>query len=86
VTLAQGPGNFPGIGFVSAAGFYRRRQNLDAVTARGIELDGRWAAGALSVAASYAFADSRVSASGVAASLDGLRPAQTARHQASAAL
>ncbi|NWP10169.1 TonB-dependent receptor, partial [Escherichia coli] len=43
VTLAQGPGNFPGIGFVSAAGFYRRRQNLDAVTARGIELDGRWA-------------------------------------------
>ncbi|MEN2710434.1 TonB-dependent receptor plug domain-containing protein [Sphingomonas sp. NPDC092331] len=86
VTLAQGPGSFPGVGFVSAAGFYRQRGNLDAVTARGVELDGRWAAGPLSLAASYAFTDSRVSASGAAASLDGLRPAQTARHQASATL
>ena len=86
VTLAQGPGSFPGVGFVSAAGFYRQRRNVDAVTARGVELDGRWAAGPLSLAASYAFTDSRVSASGVAASLDRLRPAQTARHQASATL
>lgn len=86
VTLAQGPGSFPGVGFVSAAGFYRKRRNLDAVTARGVELDGRWVAGAFSLAASYAFTDSRVTASGVAASLDGLRPAQTARHQASATL
>jgi len=86
VTLAQGPGTFPGVGFVSAAGFYRQRQNLDAVTAKGVELDGRWVAGDLSLGASYAFTDSRVSASGVSAGLDGLRPAQTARHQASATL
>lgn len=86
VTLAQGPGTFPGVGFVSAAGFYRQRQNLDAVTARGAELDGRWVSGDFSLGASYAFTDSRVSASGAAASLDGLRPAQTARHQASATL
>lgn len=86
VTLAQGPGTFPGVGFVSAAGFYRKRQNLDAVTAKGVELDGSWSLGALNVAASYAFTDSRVSASGAAASLDGLRPAQTAQHQASATL
>ncbi|MDG2534523.1 TonB-dependent receptor [Sphingomonas sp. HITSZ_GF] len=86
VTIAQGPGTFPGVGVVSAAGFYRQRQNLDAVTAKGVELDGSWSAGALSLAASYAFTDSRVSASGAAAALDGLRPAQTARHQASATL
>ncbi|NIJ22116.1 outer membrane receptor protein involved in Fe transport [Sphingomonas naasensis] len=86
VTLASGPGSFPGVGFVSAAGVYRQRQNLDAVEARGIELDARYAAGAISVAASYAFADSRVHAAGAAAALDGLRPAQTARHQASATL
>jgi vitamin B12 transporter len=86
VTLAQGPGTFPGVGVVSAAGFYRQRQNIDAVTAKGVEFDGRWTAGDLSLAASYAFTDSRVSASGAAASLDGLHPAQTAKHQASATL
>jgi outer membrane receptor protein involved in Fe transport len=86
VTLANGPGAFPGVGFVSAAGVYRQRQNLDAVEARGVELDGRFEAGPVSLSASYAFADSRVHASGVAAALDGLRPAQTAQHQASATL
>jgi len=86
VTLANGPGTFPGVGFISAAGVYRQRQNLDAVEARGIEMDARYAAGEVSMAASYALADSRVHASGVAAVLDGLRPAQTARHQASATL
>jgi len=86
VTLATGPGTFPGVGFVSAAGVYRQRQNLDAVEARGVELDGRFAAGAVSLSASYAFADSRVHASGTAATLDGLRPAQTAAHQASTTL
>lgn len=86
VTIAQGPGTFPGVGFVSAAGFYRQRRNLDAVTAKGVEFDGRWTSGDLSLGASYAYTDSRVSASGVSAPLDGLRPAQTARHQASATL
>jgi vitamin B12 transporter len=86
VTLADGPGNFPGVGFVSAAGVYRQRRNLDAVEARGVELDARLEQGALSLSASYAFADSRVRASGVAVALDGLRPAQTARHHGSATL
>ncbi|MDT8760432.1 TonB-dependent receptor [Sphingomonas psychrotolerans] len=86
VTIANGPGTFPGVGFVSAAGVYRVRQNLDSVEARGVELDGRFEAGAVSLSASYAFADSRVHASGTAAALDGLRPAQTAMHQASATL
>jgi outer membrane receptor protein involved in Fe transport len=86
VTLANGPGTFPGVGFVSAAGVYRQRRNLDAVEARGVELDGRFENGAVSLSASYAFADARVRASGIAAALDGLRPAQTAQHQASATL
>ena len=84
VTLASGPGTFPGVGFVSAAGVYRQRQNLDAVEARGMEFDGRFESGPVSIGASYAFVDARVRASGVAAALDELRPAQTAAHQASA--
>lgn len=86
VTIARGPGTFAGVGFVSAAGVYRRRENLDSVEARGVELDARYATGPVRVSASYAYADSRVHASGIAAPLDGLRPAQTAQHQASATL
>jgi outer membrane receptor protein involved in Fe transport len=86
VTLARGPGVFPGVGFVSGAGFYRVRQNLDRVRARGVELDGSVQIKAWSLAASYAYTDSRISASGAGAALDHLRPAQTPRHSASATL
>jgi vitamin B12 transporter len=57
VSVARGPGTFPGVGFVSAAGFYRVRQNLDAVRARGLELDGSAALGAWRLAVSYALTD-----------------------------
>jgi outer membrane receptor protein involved in Fe transport len=63
-----------------------QRQNLDAVRSRGAELDASYESGAWRLAASYAYIDARVRASGVAAALDGLRPAQTAPHQASATL
>lgn len=86
VTVARGPGTFSGVGFVSAAGFYRVRQNLNAVRARGLEIDGSAVAGAWRLSASYAFTDARVRASGIAAPLDGLRPAQTPRHSGSATL
>lgn len=62
----------------------RQRQNIDGIEAKGAELDLRWQQGAFSVAASYAYTDSRVGAGGLAAALDGREPAQTARHQASA--
>ncbi|HVJ01673.1 MAG TPA: TonB-dependent receptor [Sphingomonas sp.] len=62
----------------------RQRQNIDRIEAKGAELDLRWQQGAFSVAASYAYTYSRVGAGGLAAALDGLEPAQTARHQASA--
>ncbi len=86
VTLASGPSTFPGVGFVSAAGVFRQRQNLDAVLAKGVELDARLALGDFSLAGSWAWVDSRVEASGTAAPLAGLRPAQTARDQGSATL
>lgn len=86
VTVAQGPGTFPGVGFVSAAGVYRVRQNLDAIRATGIELDASWQSGPFSARASWSHVASRVKASGAAAPLDGLRPAQTPRDQVSATL
>lgn len=86
VTLDAGPGSFPGVGFVPAGGAYRQRLNLDAVVAKGAELDLRWRSGPWRASASWAFTDARVEASGAAAPLDGLRPAQVARHQGSASL
>lgn len=61
-----------------------QRQNVDAVEARGAELDLRWNHGPLSLSASYAYTDARVHAAGTAAPLNELRPAETAPHQASA--
>lgn len=86
VTLGRGPGTFPGVGFVGAGGAYRQRQNLDSIRARGIEVDGSAGFGPWRLSASYAYVDSRVRAAGPALPLDGLRPAQTPRHQASATI
>ena len=84
VTLAQGPGTFPGVGFV--AGAYRQRVNIDAVRSNGVELDARMERGDWRLAASYAYSDARISGSGRAAALDGLRPAQVPAHTASGTL
>ncbi len=82
VTLGQGPGTFPGVGFV--AGAYRQRLNLDAIEAWGVEANAGLDLGRWSLGLSYAFTDATVEASGVSAALDGMRPAQTPKHQASA--
>lgn len=86
VTLARGPGNFPGVGFVAAAGSYAQRRNLDAIIAKGVEAQGSLTTGALTWRATYAFTDARVRASGAAAALDDRRPAQVARQMASMAV
>lgn len=86
VTVAPGPGFFPGVGFVSAAGVYRRRENLESIEAKGVEFDATTRFGRLSARASYAYTDAEVAASGVAAGLDGLQPAQSPEHQASATI
>jgi outer membrane receptor protein involved in Fe transport len=84
VTRGMGPGVFPDVGFVAAGGAYRQRENLDAIEVAGLEASGdaRW--GDLGLHASYAFTSARTQAPGL--ELDGKRPAQTPRHQASVTL
>lgn len=96
VTLDSGPGLFPGVGFVSGAGVFRQRQNLDSVESRGVEADVTYDLASslglnsgydsLVLRGSYAFVDAEVEASGTAAALDGLRPAQVPRHFGSLSL
>jgi outer membrane receptor protein involved in Fe transport len=86
VTLGQGPGTFPGVGFVPAGGDFRQRRNVDRIASRGIEIDGSLSFGRFRLAAGYSFADAEVTASGAAAPLDGVRPAQTPRHSLTASL
>jgi vitamin B12 transporter len=86
VTVGRGPGVYPGVGFVAAGGIYRQRQNLDAITSKGIEIDGSLQRGSMSLRAGYAYVDANVRASGSALVLQGLRPAQVPRHFASAGI
>jgi len=77
VTLGQGPGIFPEVGFVAAGGTFRERENVDAVDVRGIEASAQWTRGPWSVRAGLSLTRARIQANGAAAFLDGLRPAQT---------
>ncbi|QAY76142.1 TonB-dependent receptor [Sphingosinicella sp. BN140058] len=86
VTLGRGPGTFSGVGFVAAGGEYRQRQNLESITARGLEVDASARLGAWSLAGGWSWVHARVEADGSAAPLDGLRPAQTPKHMLSATL
>ena len=86
VTMGQGPGTFAGVGFVAAGGVYRVRENIDFIHSRGIEADASVDLGRIRLAAGYSFADAEVGAGGAAAALDGLRPAQTPRHNVTASL
>lgn len=83
VTLARGPGVYPGVGFVAAGGNYAQRQNLDAIIAQGVEVQARARVGPVDLRATYAFTDAEVRASGAALALNGRAPAQVARHAAS---
>jgi vitamin B12 transporter len=84
ITLGSGPGIFPGVGFVAAGGTYRQRQNLKAIDSKGVELDASYDFGNVTMRAGYAYIDAKVSASGTAASLRELRPAQVPIHFVSA--
>jgi vitamin B12 transporter len=87
VTLGAGPGNFSGVGFVAAGGTYRQRQNLDAIVSKGLELDASYDLNSdLRFRLGYAFVDAEVGATGAAAPLNGLRPAQVPRHFGNASL
>lgn len=86
VTLGTGAGTFPGVGFVAAGGAYRVRENLNAVIAKGVEVDASYDLGAWRLSGSYSHTDSKVKGSGLTAQLNGLHPAQTAPDEASATL
>lgn len=63
----------------------RQRQNVDAIRSQGVELEGVATLGEWSLTGSYSHIDPKVRASGAAAALSGLRPAQTPRDQGSLA-
>ena len=86
VSLGAGPGLFPQVGFVAANGVFRQRQNVTAIRTRGLEIDGSWIRGPWRGALSYALTDARLIAEGAALALNTRRPAQVARHSASASL
>ena len=70
---------------VTVATNTRQRQNLDAIDAQGIEFGASITSGAFSLDSSLAWTDA-VMRSGVAADLDGNRPAQTPNWSASTTL
>jgi len=77
VTLGQGPGVFPGVGFVAAGGTYFQRENVDAVKVHGLETSATWSQGPWLAEAGASWTHARMEASGAASFLNGLRPAQT---------
>ncbi|GAB5487914.1 MAG: TonB-dependent receptor [Parasphingorhabdus sp.] len=90
VTLDRGPGLFPGVGFVSGAGVFRQRQNLDSIESKGIEIDAKFdlesITTGLALLAAYSYVDAEVNSSGAAIAVNGLRPAQVPKHNASTSL
>jgi outer membrane receptor protein involved in Fe transport len=86
VTLGEGPGTFPGVGFVPSGGTYRQRQNLDSVSVHGIEASAQLKHGPFTGSLGMSLTDAKIHAGGPAVELDGLRPAQTPRLAATAGL
>ncbi len=85
VTVARGPGTFPGIGFVPAGGEGRRRMNLDRVLVEGIALSAKWKLSSTFTAnIQTLFNDVTVQRAAIAPWLEGLRLAQVPRQSASA--
>ena len=68
---------------VTIAPDLRQRRNIDAVKARGIEATGSARLGAFRFSGSAAYTDARTRGSGLAAGIDGFRPAQTPEFAAS---
>jgi outer membrane receptor protein involved in Fe transport len=86
VTLGEGPGVFPGVGFVPAGGAFRQRQNLNSVRVHGLEASAELKRGSFSGSLGMSLTDAKIRADGHAAELAGLRPAQTPRFAATASL
>ena len=82
VTLAQGPGFFPPVGFVPAGGSLRQRQNIPQIDAKGAEASVTIRPmQTLAVSLRYLYTDSKVGDAGLAAALQGKRVAGVPKHQ-----
>jgi outer membrane receptor protein involved in Fe transport len=80
VTLASGPGTFPGAGFIPAGGQLIQRQNVGDIGAYGMEGDAQWAIdSSLALRAGFNVTDAHVHGGTLAPQLTGKRPAQTPR-------
>jgi outer membrane receptor protein involved in Fe transport len=85
VTLGAGPATFPIAGFVPAGGVLRRRQNVGAIDAVGLELDAQHRLGQdLTLRGALSATRARVDGEDAAPQLTGKRPAQAPRLTATA--
>lgn len=85
VTVLEGPGTAPDGTFIPDGGAFRRRQNVDAVTTTGVELEVRWQPATwLDCSAAYLFTHTEVNAGSGA--LDGRELAQAPAHVLTGAL
>ena len=84
VTVARGPGNVAGFGFIPAGGVGRLRLNLERVRVQGAEFSARWVAiETLTLEANYLLNDATVRASSRSPALVGRRLPGVPRHGAS---
>ncbi len=79
-TIANGPGTFPGVGFLPAGGQLQQRRNIGDIHAYGMEGDAQYQLdNLLAVRAGFNLTDAHVFGGTLAPQLTGKRPAQTAR-------
>jgi len=80
VTLATGPGTFPGAGFLPAGGQLTQRQNVGDIGGYGVEGDAQWAIDSMfSLRGGFNITDAHVHGGTLAPQLTGKRPQQTPR-------
>ncbi|HEY5347599.1 MAG TPA: TonB-dependent receptor [Rhizomicrobium sp.] len=80
VTIGQGPGTFPGAGFVPAGGLLIQRQNVGDIDAYGLEAAAHYHLNdALSLNAAFDYVDAHVDGETQDPQLTGKRPAQAPR-------
>lgn len=77
LTIGQGPGTFPRVGFLPAGSVYRQRANLGRIDAFGFEAEANWSFGpSVDVRIAVAATDAEVVEAPGAPQLIGLAPAQ----------
>jgi outer membrane receptor protein involved in Fe transport len=80
VTIGQGPGNFPGAGFVPAGGLLFQRRNAGDIDAYGVEAAAHYRlSDALRLNAAFDYGDAHVEGGVQAPQLTGKRPSQAPR-------